>query len=374
LKQSKLEPLKRSVDYLIDRQYVNKRWDIKPGDKDRYTKMLKQLCVDFAGFTGKLDRDYIFAWLDWDGDNVLADAGIIDYGSIRQFGLRHDQYRYDDIERMSTNLNEQRQKARDIVQTFVQLVDYLQTGTKKPWRAFSKSPWLKEFDLQFRTACLDRFLYQVGYPEPLRRLLMGKHRRDVEALFNVHSEFERIKTYRKMIKVADGVHRPAIFNMRVALAQMADYIYGLPLDVAPLVDPKEFFGWILSTRAGVKDRKLTRHLARNIVKWQEAYIKLMRKVSAPATWNKTAKTVKERAVRINHDARITGNALIHIVDEILRLRRRGLSDMEVQTAIEELIAAQTLNPDFARQALSEAAVHPIARNFLTVVHGFREDI
>jgi len=374
LKQKKLEPLKRSVDYFIDRQYANKVWDIKPDDKDRYSKMLRQLTASFSSFVAHLDRDYIFAWLDWDGDNVLADAGIIDYGSVRQFGLRHDQYRYDDIERMSTNLNEQRQKARDILQTFVQLVDYLQSGNKKPWRQFSKSPFLKEFDRHFRTVCLERFLYQAGFPEPLRRLLMNKHRRDVEALFNIHTEFERAKTYRKLHKVADGVHRPAIFNMRVALAQMADYLYGLPLDIAPLVDAKEFFGWILSSRAGVKDRKLTRHISRNIVLWQECYLKLMRKVSTPATWNKTTKVVKERAGRINHEARITGNALIHIVDEILRYRRRGMTDGELQKAIEELITAQTLNPDFAmdRQAIGKA--HPIVRSFLSVVHGYREDI
>lgn len=374
LKQGKIQPLKRSVDYLIDRQYANKRWEIKPTDKDRFTKMLQQLTVDFASFTGKLDRDYIFAWLDWDGDNVLADAGIIDYGSIRQFGLRHDQYRYDDVERMSTNLNEQRQKARDILQTFVQLVDFLQTSVKKPWRNYSKSPWLKEFDRQFRTACLERFLYQAGFPEPLRRLLMNKHRRDVEAFFNVHSEFERVKTYRKLHKVADGVHRPAIFNMRVAMAQMADYIYGLPMEAAPLVEPKEFFVWILSTRASKKDRRLTRNLERQIAKWQECYLKVLRRVSTPATWNKTTKVVKERAVRINHEARITGNALIHIVDEILRYRRRGLTDNQLQKAIDDLINAQTLNPDFAHQALNSADAHPIVRSFLSVVHGFREDI
>jgi uncharacterized protein YdiU (UPF0061 family) len=374
LKQGKIQPLKRSVDYLIDRQYANKRWEIKPTDKDRYTKMLQQLTVDFASFTGKLDRDYIFAWLDWDGDNVLADAGIIDYGSIRQFGLRHDQYRYDDVERMSTNLNEQRQKACDILQTFVQLVDFLQTGVKKPWRHFSKSPWLKEFDRQFRTACLERFLYQAGFPEPLRRLLMNKHRREVEAFFNIHSEFERVKTYRKLHKVADGVHRPAIFNMRVALAKMADYIYGLPMEVAPLVEAKEFFGWILSTRASKKDRRLTRNLERQIAKWQECYLKVLRRVSTPATWSKTTKVVKDRAVLINHDARITGNALIHIVDEILRCRRRGLTDNQLQKAIDDLINAQTLNPDFAHRALNSAAAHPILRSFLSVVHGFREDI
>src|ERR1041384_3040904 len=98
------------------------------------------------------------AWLDWDGDNVLADAGIIDYGSVRQFGLRHDQYRYDDVERFSTNLNEQRLKASDMVQTFIQMIDFAQTGVKKTWRTFAKSAHLKAFDRHFRTFCLDRFL------------------------------------------------------------------------------------------------------------------------------------------------------------------------------------------------------------------------
>lgn len=377
LKQGKLEPLKRSVDYFIDRQYANKIWDIKPDDKDRYSKMLRNLASSFSSFAALLDRDYIFAWLDWDGDNVLADAGIIDYGSVRQFGLRHDQYRYDDIERMSTNLNGQRQKARDILQTFVQLVDYLQSGSKKPWRQFSKNSLLTEFDKNFRTACLERFLYQVGFPEPLRRMLMSKHRRDAEALFNIHFEFERTKTYRKLRKVADGVHRPAIFNMRSALLQMSDYLYGLPLEGAPLVDCEEFFGWILSNNAGVKDRKLTRPLRRNIVKWQECYLKLMRKVSSPATWNKTIKVIKERAARINHDDRITGNALINIVDEILRYRRRGLNDNDLQRAIEDLISAQTLNPDFREvrgAGVGTDKEHPLVRGFLSVVHGYREDI
>ncbi len=175
-------------------------------------------------------------------------------------------------------------------------------------------------------------MYQVGFPEPLRRLLMTKHRKDVEAFFNIHSDLERVKTFRKMIKVADGVHRPAIFNMRVALAQMADYVYGLPQEATPLVEAKEFLGWILASSAGAKDRKLTPNLERRIARWQDAYLKLARKVSSSTTWSKTTKIVKERSARINHEARITGNALIHIVDQILKLRRRGLSDAEVQRA------------------------------------------
>src|SRR6185503_16252427 len=77
LKQGKIEPLKRAVDYLIRRQHQNKVWNIKPDDRDRHTRLLDEVTKSFAQFVARLDRDYIFAWLDWDGDNVLADAGII---------------------------------------------------------------------------------------------------------------------------------------------------------------------------------------------------------------------------------------------------------------------------------------------------------
>lgn len=47
-----------------------------------YDEMLFYICFFFVDFIVKLDIDYIFVWLDWDGDNVLVDVGIIDYGSV----------------------------------------------------------------------------------------------------------------------------------------------------------------------------------------------------------------------------------------------------------------------------------------------------
>ncbi|WP_374075861.1 hypothetical protein [Bdellovibrio bacteriovorus] len=131
LKQEKYEALKAATDYLIDRQVDNKAWDITSKGLNKYDDLLAHVCTSFGEFTAQMDIDYIFAWLDWDGDNVLADAGIIDYGSVRQFGIRHDKYRYDDVERFSTNLNEQKQKARLIIQVFAQMVDFLKTKKKK---------------------------------------------------------------------------------------------------------------------------------------------------------------------------------------------------------------------------------------------------
>ena len=45
------------------------------------------------------EEEYIFNWLAWDGDNMLASGAILDYGSIRQFAAKHDKYRYDDVDR-----------------------------------------------------------------------------------------------------------------------------------------------------------------------------------------------------------------------------------------------------------------------------------
>ncbi len=375
LKQGKIEPLKRAVDYFIARQFANKVWLIKPDDKDRYSKMLEELSSSFARFTAVLDREYIFAWLDWDGDNVLADAGIIDYGSVRQFGLRHDQYRYDDVERFSTNLNEQRQKARDIVQTFAQLVDFLKTGQKRKWVTFEKAACVRQFDKLFHLHCLDRFLYQIGFVEPLRRILLNRHRKDVEVLFSAHYALERIKTARKMRKVADGIHRPAIFNMRMPLALMPRHLATCTFAAVPLIDCKDFFAWILSTQAKRKDRKLYESLDRKIMRWQQLYVRLLKRVSTPVTWGKSVALLATRAGGINAQGRVTGNALIHIVEEILRYRRRGLSDAEIQVAIENLVGAQTLNPDYVTtKQRPNGKIQPIVRSLLSVVHGYREDI
>ena len=138
LKLNDFSMLDASIDYLIDRQNKNGAWKFSSQHRLKYQLLLEEVCESFARFGARLDIDYIFCWLDWDGDNVLADAGFIDYGSVRQFGLRHDQYRYEDVDRFSTTLGEQKRKCRHIVQTFVQAVDFLAYWNKKAARNISE--------------------------------------------------------------------------------------------------------------------------------------------------------------------------------------------------------------------------------------------
>ena len=82
--------------------------------------LAERVAIDFARAAATFEHEYIFCWLDWDGDNCLTNGGILDYGSVRQFGLFHREYRFDDGPRWSTSIVEQRNKARYIVQTFAQ--------------------------------------------------------------------------------------------------------------------------------------------------------------------------------------------------------------------------------------------------------------
>ena len=90
-----------------------------------------------------LEEEYIFNWLAWDGDNMLASGAILDYGSVRQFAAKHDKYRFKDVDRYSASLTEQRSWARLIVQTFAQAMAFVCSGEKQNLRAVQRC-WLSE--------------------------------------------------------------------------------------------------------------------------------------------------------------------------------------------------------------------------------------
>jgi len=218
LKQNRRSELKRGTDYFIERQLKNKRWKLQK-DKNMYDQSLEFISKSFAQFSAQLETDYIFAWLDWDGDNVLADAGIIDYGSIRQFGVCHDKYRYDDIERFSTTLTQQKAKAQLIVQVFAQMFDYIKTGEKKKINQFKNHSALKIFRSEFSKSRMDRFLYRFGFTNQ-QRIHLQKHKQLVNALFRIYSFLETSKTHQHYKKIADGINIFPLYNMRKLILRL----------------------------------------------------------------------------------------------------------------------------------------------------------
>lgn len=382
LKQERLKDLKSATDYFIQRQIKNKAWTSKARGHAVYDEMCAKVCESFASFTAKLDMDYIFAWLDWDGDNVLADAGIIDYGSVRQFGLRHDQYRYDDIERFSTNLNEQRQKAKLIVQVFVQATDYIKTGQKKSLKSYGKHPVVLRFDYLFKEERANRLLYRIGFSGEQRAHLLTKHRELFDKFDKLYSHFEKAKISGAPQKVADGVNHPPLYNLRRMLRVLPDHYLRArrPLSEAQM-DPAEFHSLMLSTFAKSRDLRMGRKHKIQILKFQELYKKLL---NAAFEGSRRPESLlagfTRRAQKLNSEQRITGNALIEIVEEILQQRRRGLAVDEIQNVIDQLVLEHLEMPE---TKLSSAYQHSTPRRMakpdlysklLNIVRDHRETI
>src|ERR1051325_5357773 len=83
LKQNRHAELKAAVDYFIERQIENGFWHFPDDGSDRYATALDYLARSYGKMAAVLEEEYIFNWLSWDGDNMLASGAILDYGSIR---------------------------------------------------------------------------------------------------------------------------------------------------------------------------------------------------------------------------------------------------------------------------------------------------
>jgi len=375
LKMEDHKSLKSAMDYFIDRQMQNKSWLFIAKGKTIYDQMLEKVAHSFAEFTAKLDIDYIFAWLDWDGDNVLADAGIIDYGSVRQFGIRHDRYRYDDVERFSTNLNEQRIKARLIVQVFAQLVDYVKTGKKKPLRDFSKHPVVTGFNKAFAEARAERLLYRVGFDQEQRKNILAKPGL-FEEFDNIYSYFEKAKISGTIQKVSDGVNHPPLFNMRTFLRDMPETIQKGDADFNPNV----FFETILSSFAQENDHRMGIKHEVKILHLYDVYKELVIVAAGKGSQKAVLEKMKARAQNLNSEKRITGNALINIVNYILDEKKKGLSPQNIQRVIDRLIFEHLDMPEvqlshfYKKEFRRPLVPAEISRHIQRLVLEFKDDI
>ncbi|MFM6927427.1 MAG: protein adenylyltransferase SelO family protein [Bdellovibrio sp.] len=345
LKQERRDALKTATDYLIGRQNDNKAWNITARGNAKYDELLQEVCKAFAEFAAKLDTDYIFAWLDWDGDNVLADAGIIDYGSVRQFGIRHDKYRYDDVERFSTNLNEQKQKARLIVQVFAQMVDYLKTGEKKALKAYATHPISETFNKHFEAHREERLLYRMGFNEAQRRNIIEE--KGLFAKFDKEfTYFERAKISGTTEKVADGINHAALYNMRSILRELPYVLAQSPLPFEKRwMSNTDFFKTILSSFAKTRDARIGEKQRRHIEAFQQIYREMVTVAAGKQKPENIIKGISERAELLNSEKRITGNALIEMVDEILTEKKRGLPLDQIQRIVDRLVIENNGMPE-----------------------------
>lgn len=311
LKQDNLETLRKMTDFYIDRNRKNDDWSDCPKGRGKYKFLLNKVCSTFSTISANFEDEYLFCWLDWDGDNILMNGGLIDYGSIRKFGIMHHEYRYDDVERFSTSLLEQKVKAKYMVQTFAQIVDYLETGKKKNIQDFSEASCLKDFESQYLDTKNKNLLNKMGFSDKKVRQLLKRERKLIERFRKNFSYFERAKSRTGMIKVSDGMTCDAIFNMGNILRELPKIL----LTGMSELNESDFIEIIKSAFATEDDLSPSSYRAKKIKEFQKDYTLLIKKCAKyfQEDINETILSLSILASRKNKANKITGDAITHII-------------------------------------------------------------
>lgn len=318
LKQNDYDRLKESVDYFIGREIHHKKIPVHLSQNEKYLALLDLMVKNFAAVTAKFERDYVFCWMDWDGDNILCDGGIIDYGSIRQFGLFHWSYRYDDVERMSTNLIEQKDKARYIIQTFIQMVDFLMTGKRKSLKSFGQHKKLNDFDQLFEEQRLYHFLEKMGF-EKEKILYINQDtslKKKASELFAIYHELEKVTDGKGPKKLPDGEVEYALFNMRSLLRE-------LPQKYSQQFSPLEAKDLLTLVHEGYSQKLLKKYQGM-LLKFQEFYLGLIWPLAQGLSVK--PQSICEEMAPIaywqNYPERITGDGAIDACEVLFRNRHK----------------------------------------------------
>lgn len=373
LKQNNYDDLKNIVNYYIDREIRNGRFtNVPSSENERYNYFLDKQIDIFARLSANFEDDYIFCWLDWDGDNILMDGGIIDYGSVRQFGLFHHEYRYDDVQRYSTTIKEQKDKARYIVQNFIQIVNYLKSKSKTPLAEFKNHKKLDLFENIFEQQKNINILSKIGFDEKSTSYLLQNRLKEVLEFRKVFSYFERSKSTSGLVQVEDGINWNAIFCMRDILRELPQ-IY---LHRDSLLSKPEFIEILRSSYATDEDVLINEYRSLKIDEFQNYYNLFIDSVSKnfKCTKQEVLLNLTMRSSVINKYDRVTGDSITLIVNKILKSRPK-LDSSQLYSLMHEFSEYQNLDPDTKRLSRdTKLEQTKIMKGMLKVVRTFREGI
>lgn len=345
LKQGRLCELKASLDYFLQRQVANGFWQLPPDESARYEQALDYLARAYGKMAAVLEEEYIFNWLAWDGDNLLASGAILDYGSIRQFAAKHDKYRFKDVDRYSASLREQRRCARLIVQVFAQAIGFIRSGEKEKLETFKDAECLRVFDLAFETERDWRMLWRMGFtPEQIEHL-MQTAQNEIKDFHRSLSYFEGRKVSKGIEKLPDGLTHNPVFLIRNLLRLLPAYYVAQTIsrvdDTSAYMPEDIFCRAMAASYVEKRDLKLTAARIAQVKNFQECYLKLVAAQDQP--FEAALKTLQERSAIINHRHRITGDAVTVIIEEVIAMKGRIRVD-GLQEAMDAFIDSQVLIP------------------------------
>jgi uncharacterized protein YdiU (UPF0061 family) len=345
LKQRRHAELKASVDYFIEREVENGFWQVPAEGDERYTKALDYFARSYARLAALLEEEYIFNWLSWDGDNMLASGAILDYGSIRQFAAKHDKYRYKDVDRYSASLAEQRGWARSLVQVFAQTMAFVRSGVKENLSTFKNAECLRVFDDAFANEREQRMLWRIGFTPEQITYLINNARKEISDFDRSLSYFEDRKVRRGIEKLPDGFTHNPVFLIRNLLRLLPAYYVAQTIsridDTSGYMPDDIFCRIMAASYVGKRDLEPTTATASHIKNFQECYLRLVAALGGP--FDMVLKILQDRSAVINHRHRITGDAVTWIIEEVIAMKGKIKID-GLQEAIDAFIDSQVLIP------------------------------
>ena len=137
---------------------------------------------------------------------------------------------------------------------------------------------------------------------------------------------------------------------------------------------------ILSSFAKTRDARMGEKQRRHIENFQKLYKDLLNEASGKQKPETILKGICERAEKLNSEKRITGNALIEMVEEIITEKKKGLAMDQIQKIIDRLIFEHTGFPEvqtgrFYRDLVSRPAVKmDLYAKLLSLVEDNKESI
>lgn len=328
LKQSKLDRLKSVIDYHIGREVENGA-KLSISKKKKYDEFLVVFAKTFADRCALFENEYIFCWMDWDGDNIMIDGGILDFGSIRQFGLFYHDYKFDDDGVWSTTIKQQYGKAKDTVASMAQAIDYVKTSEKSPIAKYKNHKATKLFKQHYEKQYKFYFFRRLGFSDRNCEFLSKSNSLLVNTLMHSFRTLEERRIGVTKEKTPDGQSSRIKYNMRQFIIKYIEHVStsDRPFDLNQCLSRVAISEKVLSTR---EDEILCQQLVSCIEN-------LAKKRSEKLV------DVYENALKWNQPNRMTGDGVCVVADYLLKRIKTCTTD-ELYKVIQLFSKRQLFGP------------------------------
>jgi len=235
---------------------------------------------------------------------------------------------------------------------------------------------VEKFNSRFKKARSHRLLYRMGFNEIQRRNIF-KNPELLEGFEKEFSFFECAKISGKTEKVADGVNHPALFNMRNILKALPEFYLKQGFD--SFMTANDFYQVMVSSFAKNRDTKMRPKHQSHIENFQMLYKELCLVAAGSQKPSGILRGLRDRSQTLNKEGRITGNALIQIVFEIMNEKKKGMNHSQIQALIDQLIFSHIDFPEVNRSRFYERKPRLIVRpdvysRLMELVEIHKEDI